>query len=108
MLNCIKNESKRFPTFESNRLTVIRNGSKPSEWRYVNRDDNLADDDSKGLKIDTMLRDDRCLKGPKYLWEDKSHCPNMIKVPVLGDDDEEVRKEAQISVSAVQVMLRMT
>ncbi|PFX13875.1 hypothetical protein AWC38_SpisGene22013 [Stylophora pistillata] len=74
----------------------------PIQWRYVNQDDNLADDDSKGLKIDTMLRDDRCLKGPKYLWEDKSHCPNMIKVPVLGDDDEEVRKEAQIYVSAVQ------
>ena len=60
VLKCINNESKRFHTFEANRLTVIRNGSKPSEWRYVNRDDNPA------------------------------------------DDDVEVRKEAQIYVSAVQ------
>ena len=29
VLRCINNESKRFHTFESNRLTVIRNGSKP-------------------------------------------------------------------------------
>ncbi|XP_022780505.1 uncharacterized protein LOC111321804 [Stylophora pistillata] len=102
VLKCINNESKRFHTFESNRLTVILNSSKPSEWRYVNGDDNPADDGSKGLKIDTMLRDDRWLKGPKFLWEDESYWPNMIKVPVLGDDDEEVRKEAQIYVSTVQ------
>ena len=102
VLKCINNESKRFHTFESNRLTVIRNGSKPSEWRYVNRDDNPADDGSKGLKIDTMLRNDRWLKGPKFLWEDESHWPKMIKTPVLKDDDVEVRKEAQIYVSAVQ------
>lgn len=80
VLKCINNESKRFHTFESNRLTVIRNGSKPSEWRYVNRDDNPADDGSKGLKIDTMLKDDRWLKGPKFLWEDESHWPRLIKI----------------------------
>ena len=44
VLKCINNESRRFHTFESNRLTVIHNGSKPSEWEYVNRDDNPADD----------------------------------------------------------------
>ena len=44
VLKCIDNESKRFHTFESNRLTVIRNGSKPSEWKYVNRGDSSADD----------------------------------------------------------------
>ena len=102
VLKCINNESKRFHTFESNRLTVIRNGSKPSEWRYVNRDDNPADGASKGLKIDTMLRNDLWLKGPKFLWEDESHWPKMIKTPVLKDDDVEVRTEAQIYVSAVE------
>ena len=72
MLKCINNESKRFHTFKSNRLTVIHNGSKPSEWRYVNRDDNPADDGSKTLEKDTMLKDDHWLKGPKFLWEDES------------------------------------
>ena len=79
VLKCIENES--------NRLTVILNRSKPSAWRYVNRDDNPADHGSKGLKMDTMLRNDRWLKGPKFLWEDESHWPKMIKIPVLKDDD---------------------
>ena len=65
-------------------------------------DDNPADDGSKGLKIDTMLKDDRWLKGPKFLWEDENHWPRMIKVPVFEDEDVEVRKEAQIYVSTVQ------
>ena len=102
VLKCINNDSKRFHTFESNRLTVIRNGSKPSEWRQVNRDDNPADDGSKSLQIDTMLRNDRWLKGLKFLWEDESHGPKMIKIPILKDDDVEVRKYAQKYVSAVQ------
>jgi len=101
VLKCINNESKRFCKFESNCLTVISNGSKPSEWKYVNHDDNPADDGSKGLAIDTMLKDDGWLKGPKFLWEDKTHWPKMIKIPFLGDDDVEVRKEAQIYVCAV-------
>ena len=36
VLRCINNDSKRFHTFESNRLTVIHNGSEVKEWRYVN------------------------------------------------------------------------
>ncbi|XP_028404810.1 uncharacterized protein LOC114527376 [Dendronephthya gigantea] len=32
VLKCIKNETKRFHTFESNCLTAIRNGSSISEW----------------------------------------------------------------------------
>ena len=54
------------------------------------------------VKIDTMLKDDRWLKGPRFLWEDEIHWPKMIKIPVLEDDDVEVRKEAQIYVSTVQ------
>ena len=72
VLKCMNNESKRFHTFESNRLTVIHNGSRPSKWKYVNQDDNPADDGSKGLKINAMLKNDRWLKGPKFLWEGES------------------------------------
>ena len=102
VLKCINSESKRFHTFESNRLTVIHNGSKPSEWKYVNRDVNPADDGSKGLKIDSMLKNDRWLKGPKFLWENESHWPKMIEIPVSEDGDPEIRKEAQIYVSTLQ------
>jgi len=101
VLKCINNKSKRLHT-ESNRLTVIHNGSKPSESKYVNRDDNPADDGSKGLKIDAMLKNDRWLHGPKFLQGNESHWPKMIEIPVLEDADPEVRKEAQIYVSTRQ------
>ncbi len=77
MLKCINNEGKRFHTFESNRLTVIHNGSEASEWRYVNREDNPADDGSKGLKLDDLIRNDRRLKGPKFLWKEENQWPKL-------------------------------
>ena len=81
---------------------MIHNGSKSSEWKYVNRDVNPADDGSKGLKIASMLKNDRWLKGPKFLWENESHWPKMIEIPVSEDGDPEIRKEAQIYVSTLQ------
>ena len=70
VVKCI-NETKRFNTFESNRLTVIHDGSTPQQWRYVNREDNRADDGSKGLKLDVLIKNDRWLTGPKFLWEEE-------------------------------------
>jgi hypothetical protein len=102
VLKCINNESKRFHTFESNRLTVIRSGSDPSQWMYVNRDDNPADDGSKGVKLDAMISNDRWLNGPEFLLKDETHWPTMIQVPVLKSDDPEVRKEAQIYATTVR------
>ena len=59
VLKCIRNETKRFHTFESNRLTIIHNGSEVSEWRHVKGEENPADDASKGLKLDELLQNGR-------------------------------------------------
>ena len=67
VLKCIRNETKRFHTFESNRLTIIHNGSEVSEWRHVKGEENPADDASKGLKLDELLQNKRWLKGPSFL-----------------------------------------
>ncbi|XP_048583522.1 uncharacterized protein LOC125563013 [Nematostella vectensis] len=99
VLKCTNNETKRFHTFESNRLTIIHDGSNAGEWRYVNRDDNPADDGSKGLKMDTLIRNDRWLKGPSFLLEDDADWPKVITIPEITDDDPEVRKEAQVYVT---------
>ena len=102
VLKCISNETKRFHTFESNRLTIIHDGSTPHQWRYVNREDNPADDGSKGLKLDVLIKNDRWLTGPKFLWEEEECWPAMVEIPILKDDDPEVRKENQIYVASAR------
>ena len=96
VLKCIYSETKRFHTFESNRLTIIHDGSTPQQWHYVNREDNPADDGSKGLKLDVLIKNDRWLTGPKFLWGEEDCWPAMVKIPTLKDDDPKVRKENQI------------
>ena len=101
VLKCLNNDSKRFHTFESNRLTIIRSGSSVSDWRYVNRDDNPADDASKGLRLDEMAENNRWLNGPTFLWKKENCWPAMIEVPELKDSDAEVRKESRVYVTTV-------
>ena len=77
-------------------MTIICDGSTPQQWHYVNREENPAADGSKGLKLDVLIKKDRWLTGPKFLWEAEEHWPVMIEIPILKDDDPEVRKENQI------------
>ena len=101
VLKCIHNQTKRFHTFESNRLTIIHDRSTPQEWRYVNRDANPADDGSKGLRLGTLIKNDRWLTGPEFLWEDEARWPKMIDIPCVKDDDPEIRKESQVYTASV-------
>ena len=102
VLKCCGNNSKRFHTFESNCLTVIRNGSSLSDWRYINRDDNPADDASKGLRLQEMAKYNRSMDGPTFLWKEEDSWPRRIEVPRLKDSDVEVRKESRIYVTTVE------
>ena len=102
VLKCIYNEKKRFHTFESNRLTVIRSGSSPSQWRYVSSENNPADDASKGLKFDAMFKNNRWLSGPEFLWKDESHWPTNIVIPSVTSSDPEVRKPNLIYATTIK------
>ena len=35
VLKCIRNETERFHTFESNRLAITHNVSEVSEWKHI-------------------------------------------------------------------------
>ena len=102
----IHNQSTRFHTFVANRLSVIHDGSDPSQWRYVNTKDNPADDASRGLTVRKFLQQDRWLKGPNFLWEnDESSWPvdprNVHEIP--SDDDPEIKlKEVKVSCTVVK------
>ena len=91
----IKNEDKRFYTSVANRLTVIHNGSEPSQWNYVPTNINPVDNVSRGLTV-RLLNNERWFRGPAFLWEDKSSWPiNPISLANISDEDPVVRTQGQ-------------
>ena len=94
VLQYVGNQSKRFQTFVANRVATIHDGSTANQWRYVNSEQNPADDASRGLDALSMLDKKRWRKGPDFLWQSEDNWPVTPKVPSLQEKDKEVRKEA--------------
>ena len=69
VLSYLTSTSKRFKTFVANRVSTIRETSSPSQWRYVNSAQNPADDASRGLSAEALLKNQRWLRGPEFLWK---------------------------------------
>ena len=68
VLHYVNNEDKRFHTFVVNRTAIIRNGSDPSQWRYVSGESNPGDDLSRGLSAETLLDHEQWIKGAVENW----------------------------------------
>ena len=101
VLQYIRNESKRFQTFVANRLAIIHDVSSPSQWRHVNSNSNPADHASRGLKACETDKLERWLKGPEFLWKDKSHWPvQPDQLPDLSQDHKELKRK-RIQVHAI-------
>ncbi len=64
VLRYIENDSTRLKTFVANRVSLIREASKPSQWRYVSSADNPADQASRGLNADNLIESKNWIKGP--------------------------------------------
>ncbi|XP_071088902.1 uncharacterized protein [Haliotis cracherodii] len=99
VLRYIANDSKRFHTFVANRLSVIHEGSSPSQWKYVDTQNNPADEASRGLSIDAFLKDTRWLSGPKFLWEDEEMWPQQTHILTdIPKKDVELKKVARVNL----------
>ena len=93
VLRYINNETTRFHTFVANRITVIREGSECSQWKYVSSKQNPADCVSRGLSADELLKSQWWAKGPEFLW---TPYPEWVKVEsqslLIPADDPEVKR----------------
>ena len=67
VLKYIRNETSRFKTFVANRVSEILSMSTPSQWRYVDTLSNPADLASRGTRVESFLRSDVWVSGPKFL-----------------------------------------
>lgn len=63
VLQYISNTEKRFSTFVTNRVNIIRDQSRRDQWRHVNTAVNPADDATRGLAARDMNEGNRWFPG---------------------------------------------
>jgi hypothetical protein len=100
VLKYIGNESTRFQTFVANRVSKIQDATELSQWKYVNTSSNRADDASRGLAAREILKKERWLKGPDFLWKSCEHWPNQEEIMSdISERDPELRKNATTTLT---------
>ena len=92
VLRYIENQDKRFQTFVANRVATIHDASSPSQWKYVNTQDNPADDSSRGVPPDLLQR---WIHGPKFLLSPPEMWPQRptSMTSAIPEDDPEIKSE---------------
>ncbi|TWW61447.1 hypothetical protein D4764_04G0000940 [Takifugu flavidus] len=76
VLKYIDSETARYKTFVANRITLIREATKPSQWRrYVRTSQNPADKATRGLKARSLMQDRDWINGPQFLLQPESEWP---------------------------------
>jgi len=93
MLQYISNEHKRFHTFVANRLAAIRDYSSPEQLRHVSSQENVADEVSRGLTADELIRNQRWWNGPQFLTRPEGKWPKHHTLTEMASDDPEVKRD---------------
>ncbi|XP_020610089.1 uncharacterized protein LOC110048657 [Orbicella faveolata] len=101
VLRYIFNETRRFVSFVANRVAVIREGSRPSQWRHVRSESNPADYASRGIKAFETEKLEMWKHGPGFLWKGSHEWPQQPTDlhEELSAYDEGVKKE-RVTVTA--------
>ena len=75
VLKYIANEQTRFHTFVANRISLIRDNTDVSKWRYIGTKLNPADKASRGVSASTLVKCKEWIQGPKFLWRTEEEWP---------------------------------
>jgi len=104
VLGYIANEDKRFHTFVANRVAAIQEVTSSSQWKHVGTKQNPADDASRGLSAEALLKNERWLTGPDFLWKSERLSPSQqLTDCTVADTDPEVKKESQVFSANTEV-----
>lgn len=94
VLKYIANETKRFHTFVANRVSTIRELSKPEQWKHVSSRMNPADDASHGLRAEVFLWPNTWINGPEFLVKPEAEWPTYpTQDKGIPSDDPEVKHD---------------
>lgn len=91
VLGYLQNDSRRFYVYIANRVQLIPRLSAPSQWRYIDTNQNPADLATRCLTASNLMDSD-WLKGPHFLWSLDILQPEQDNFP-LDAHDPEVRRE---------------
>ncbi|XP_067933335.1 uncharacterized protein [Watersipora subatra] len=98
VLGYIKNTTKNFHLYVTNRVQQVRDNSSPENWRNVPTDQNPADHTSRGLTITQLLKSN-WLTGPDFLWKEPMQFPDQL-TPEVKPDDPEVKSLCVQTISS--------
>ena len=76
MLKYIAIEHTRFCTFAANRISVIRENTIVTQWRFIGTKPNLADLASRGMTADAFVKCNSWIHGPEFLWKSETEWPH--------------------------------
>ena len=97
VLRYIENKDKRFQIFVANRVSAILDQSTATQWRYAETSLNPADEASRGMTVDALLRSDRWSQGPPFLKQPKKTWPQRpADVGEISESDPEVKKTVEV------------
>ena len=97
----IKNESRRFHTFVSNRVSIVRNRSHSHQWHHISGRENPADLVSRGVHLKSLDKQ-LWLYGPSFLSTYRGNWPtqNVVSYNVPDDDPESMTAEKIVFCTA--------
>lgn len=108
VLKYIENDAARYKTFVANRVSLIREASKPSQWRFVNSSENPADHVSRGLKAENLMGSDDWIEGPPFLLRPCDEWPvstDQRLKEILCLVSSELKKMKMLWASSLHIIL---
>lgn len=100
VLTWLQSDSCRYKVFVGTRVSEIQELTEHCSWRFVDSDNNPADDLTRGRMLKDMLEPSRWSQGPPFLLQDPAEwpvSPSMEPHP----DSTELRKTAFCGATSV-------
>ena len=93
----IKNESKKFKLFVTNRIKLISEHSEVEQWDYVNTRENPVEYVCREISMDNSDKVEQWILRLKFLWEPEDNWNTNTKTPVINPEDPELKADVYVS-----------
>ena len=90
--------SRSFKPFVSSRVGEIQSKSDPSQWKHIPSEENVADDLSRGLRVQQLTG--RWMNGPRFLTLPEEQWPVQTVTPSPAEHNMERRHVNAVSAAS--------